>query len=141
MRFMRGVLWVLLCSAILGVICSFVLEASYNAKAQMVQVVRINHNAHNPFGPETLDQGQPAMLILEDQHAFLKNKTPLGYPMVDEEYVRQHGDAVLQLKTVESVTGMARAGCLLSGIIAILGLAVLKRVHAFLVPPPPDLQK
>ena len=127
MKFMRGALWVMLCGAFLGFALTFAMESSYESRAQKVQVVRIDKTQHNPFGPVTIDVGDPIMVILDDPAAFLKNTTGTGLKMVDEDYIKQHGDAALQLKSMESVIGLARVGCVLSLIAAGVGLVLVRR--------------
>lgn len=124
---MRAVLWVMLGGAFIGFASTFAMESSFESRAQTVQVVRIDKTHHNPFGPVTIDVGDPIKVILDDQAAFLKNKTGTGLPMVDEDYIKRHGDAALQLKTMQSVVGLARVGCVLSLIAAGAGLVLITR--------------
>jgi hypothetical protein len=137
MRFMRGVLWAVFAMAMVGLAGTFVIESSYDARARKVQVVTIDKAQHNPYGPVTIDQGEPKMLIVDDQAAYLKNKTATGLSMLDADYLKSHGDAVLRLETVQSMTALARIGCLLSALVACVGLTLVKRAFATLAPPEP----
>jgi hypothetical protein len=128
MKFMRAVLWVMLFGAFLGFMFSFAMETSFSSRAQKVQVVRIDKTKHSPFGPVTIDVGDPAMLIVDDPKAFLKNKTATGLRMLDEEYVKQHGDGALQLNAMTSIIVLARAGCVLSILAAGAGLFLIRRI-------------
>ena len=129
-------MWILLVLAALGFTLTFFVEASYAARAQKVQIVRIDKSAHNLLGPVTFDVGEPQDLIVGDSSAFLKNKTAVGYPMLDEDYLKLSGNSTIPLRTIEAVAGFARFGCILSAILAGTGLAILSRVRNFIMPPP-----
>lgn len=137
MRAMRAVLVMLLVIALFGLAGSFVIESGYTARSQKVQIVRIDHTAKNPFGPVTIDVGDPVDMILDDQGAFLKNKTPLGLPMVDADYLKQHEGAIVRIEHIQSLAALARFGCAASALIAVLGLGLLKRLQFPLFPPDP----
>ena len=124
-------------AAFLGFTGTFALESSYSARARKVQVVRIDRTHNSLFGPVTIDVGDPVPLILDDESAFLKNKTSTGLPMLDADYLNRHGGAALQLQTVESVVALARLGCVLSLAVAAAGLVLLNRLRSFLIPPDP----
>jgi hypothetical protein len=136
MRLMRAVLWFLLCGAFLGFATTFALESSYRARAQKVQIVRIDKTKRSPLGPETVEVGEPVIVILDDPSAFLKNKTAIGLPMVDADYLESHSGAALQIDTVESVIGLARLGSFLAFLAAILGLFLMSRIQTVLPPEP-----
>jgi len=125
----------MLTAAVAGCFFSFAVESSYSAQAQEVQFVRIDKTQHSPFGPVTVEVGKPVMLLVDDPSAFMKNKTATGLPMLDADYANQHGGAALQLESVESVVRIARLGCLLSAVIAAVGLLLIKRFHGFFIPP------
>ena len=126
---MRGALWVLMIVAFSGLSGTFVVEASYASRAQKVQVVRIDKTQHSAFGPVAVDVGDPVLLLVDDSSIFLKNKTATGLPMLDAEYVKQHGDSALQLKTIDSIISLARLGCIFSTLVAGIGLFLLKRLQ------------
>ena len=136
MRSMRFVLWIFLIASSLGFFASTILEKSYEAKAQKVQIVRIDHQAKNPLGQETVDVGVPALLIVEDDRPFLKNKTPLGLPMIDVETLHQKNGSIIRLETIQSVTALARVGCLLTICSMIFGLIIVRRLSAWIPPIP-----
>jgi hypothetical protein len=133
---MRGVLWGILAMALLGLLATFALESGYAARAQEIQLVTIDPTQHSPFGPATIDAGEPADLIVDDPKAFLKNKTAMGLPMVDTGYLKAHGEGYLALSSIRSLANLARIGCVCAAIFACLGIALLKR--AFSLPPLPD---
>jgi len=132
---MRGALWFMLCGAILGFAMTLVLEASYKARAQKVQPVRIDRTKKSIFGPVTSEVGEPVMMILDDPAVFLKNKTATGLPQVDVDALQSHGGEGLQMKTIQSAVGLARIGCLLSCALAAAGLVLLNRIGSPLTPP------
>ena len=133
---MTTVLWILLGFAVLGFVASLSIEGGYTARAQKVQIVQITGS--NGLGPITVDVGEPAMLILDDQKGLLKNLTPTGFPMLDANYVKLHGASIIRLETITSMAGLARIGCIVSSVLAIIGLALMKRIHSILMPPEPD---
>jgi len=125
----------MLLGAFLGFSTTFAMESSLNGRAQNVQIVRIDKTKHSPFGPVTIDVGDPVVLIVDDPAVFLKNKTATGLPMVDADVVKQHGDEALQLQSMLSVIGLARIGCVLSIIAAGAGLLFIKRFQGPILPP------
>lgn len=137
MKFMRAVLWVMLIGAFVGFGTTFAVESAYTARAQKVQLVRIDKTKNSRFGPIPIDIGNPTVLILDDESAFLKNKTGTGLPMVDADILKAHGDEPLQLSAIQSIIGLARLGGLFSFIVAAVGLILLARIQGFVVPPEP----
>ncbi|MDR3691167.1 MAG: hypothetical protein P4L46_17430 [Fimbriimonas sp.] len=131
---MQTVLWLMLFGALLGLVVTFVVEAGYSARAEKIQIVRIDHRAKSLFGPVTIDEGDPVKMIVGDPKALLKNKTALGYPMVDSEYLQAHPGAAIHAETVQSPIQFARIGCLLSALISIIGMAMLKRLRVAIDP-------
>ena len=125
---MQGVLWLFLVASILGFFGSIVLDRSYEAKAQKVQIVRIDRSSKNPLGPETIDDGPPILMIAENDQAFMKNKTPLGLPMIDRDSLQKNGSSLIQLDSIQRVTALARIGCLLTFGSMIFGLIMVKRL-------------
>ena len=136
MRFMQVVLWIFLIASSLGFLASIFLEKSYEAKAQKVQMVRIDHQAKNPLGQETVDVGLPVLLIVEDDRPFLKNKTPLGLPMIDVETLHQKNGSIIRMETIQSVTALARVGCLLTICSMVFGLIIVRRLSSWIPPVP-----
>ena len=136
MRLMRGVLWGILAMALIGLLATFALESGYAARAQQIQLVTLDPSQPNPFGPATVDVGEPADLIVDDPKAFLKNKTAMGLPMVDIGYLKAHSVGYFALSSIRSLANLARIGCICAAIFACMGMALLKR--AFSLPPPPD---
>jgi len=137
MRFMRLALWILMGAAFLGFTSTFALESTYTARAQRVQPVRIDTSQHNPLGPITIDIGEPSMMIVDDPAAFLKNKTATGLPKLDIDYLKAHGESALQLQNIQSVIGMARLGCILSALVAGIGLFLLSFLRSDEIGPEP----
>lgn len=135
MKFMRAMLWVMLCGAAIGFAFTFAMESSFEGRAQKVQIVRIDKTRHSRFGPVTIDVGNPEMLIVDDPSAFLKNKTATGLPMVNADTIKAHGGDALQLQAMLSVIGLARIGCALSLLAVTTGLVLLNRILCPIPPP------
>lgn len=135
MKLMRFALWLVLCMAFLGFAGSFGLESSYESRAEEVQIVRIDQTQHSRFGPVTIDVGEPVVIVLDDQAAVMKNKTATGLPMLDADAAARNGGAILRLDSVRSIVGLARLGCVLSAIVAAVGLVMMDRVRGILFPP------
>jgi len=132
---MRAVLITLCAAAILGLIGTFAVESSYDSRAQKVQLVRIDRAQHSLFGPVTVEQGEPTSMIVADPTVFLKNKTAIGLPMIDADYLAKHQGAAMQLGPLETVVGMARIGCALSAVVAGGGLILLGRLNSIAISP------
>ncbi len=131
---LRFALWATFGIAILGFASTFALEASFEGRAQKVQIVKIDTSQHSPFGPVTSDVGDPTMMIVDDPSAFLKNRTATGLPMLDAGKLEASG--ALKLETAQSVVTLARSGCVLAAIVTLAGLVLLGRFRGFVVPPP-----
>jgi len=128
MRWMRALMVVMLAFSFLGLLLSFAIQNAYESKAERIQLVTIDRAHTDPLGPPTTDVGDPVRLMITDTHALLKNKTPLGLPMADRDYIRDHPGSALTLEQVLKVPNMARLGCLTAIILSIAGLILLSRV-------------
>lgn len=135
MRLMTGVLWVLIAMAVTGFLSTFVIESGYKARIQKVQIVRIDKTAKSALGVVTIDVGEPVSLIVDSPDAFLKNRTPMGLPMLDEAYSGQHPESVIHMEPILTLIAQARIGCTLTSLVALTGLAMLRRFRVTVSPP------
>ncbi len=130
---MRAVLWIVLIGAFTGFTCTFLLESSYTSRAEKFQAVRIDPKQHSPFGPVTIDIGEPRLLILESTSGILKNKTGTGIRMLDIDEAKARGNIPIELQTISRVVSLARLGCVLSLFVASAGLILLGKMNSQLL--------
>ncbi len=107
--------------ALIGLAITFIVQSSFESRAVKVQLVRIDPTQHSLFGPVTQDVGQPRLLVLAGPDVLLKNKTALGFPTMDVDYLKKHPGAGLDIEPVESAIQIARIGCILAAAVAGLG--------------------
>lgn len=115
----RKVLLIGLLLGIITVVATAIVERDYRGKAKMIQ--RVEKSASGElFGDGSNPIGSPALLIVEDQGAFVGEPKD-GVYQVDEGYLKAKNIYPRQLKTVEFVLGNIRIvaflGSLLCGVI------------------------
>ena len=114
---------------------TFVVQSSFEARAEKVQLVHLDRNS--PIGPIPTDVGPPKKLLLSNASVLLKNKTAMGLPTMDMDFFRGHPNAAFDIEPMESVIDLARIGCGLAIAVAGLGSVLLPRLKSGIPPSEP----
>lgn len=133
-RWQRAALGAVSGFALLGLATTFIVQSSFESRAVKIQLVRIDATQVSRFGPVTQEVGQPKNLILSSADVLLKNKTSLGIPTMDVDYLRRHPGAGLDIEPVESAIQIARIGCLFASLVAGLGALLWSKISAMSLP-------
>ena len=111
---------------------AFIFGAWYGKDAQLVQLVQPTTQAENSlFGDASSAPGtpigQPQMMIIRDQGAFLEGTGENGLRYVDDGYLKEQGLYPLQLKTVNFFRNAITLGFLTLAALLALWYALQRR--------------
>jgi len=121
----------------LGFVAAIIVPNSLAAKAQLVQRMK-------PYDPDTAALvgeigtpiGSPQQMVITDEKAFLPGRGETGARLVNDDYLKAHGEYPLQVKTIHYAAGLVRMG---TGAASLIGLAVFLWTRKRLRPNPhPD---
>lgn len=128
MKFLKilGILAVVL--GVIGLIGSVTARQVYGSRSQLIQrVTVVDPDLAALTGEATTPIGEPQVLIIEDEGAFVQGTGPNGARLADDAYLKQKGIYPLQLKTVHYVSDMVNMVAAVSVIIGGMLLFLVKR--------------
>jgi hypothetical protein len=108
---------------VVGLLGSTIAPQVLRSRAQLVQRITPYDKDTAALTGEPGDLiGEPQLMVIEDQAAFLPGTSEKGARLADDNYLRSHSVYPLQMKTVGFVAGLAR---LASAGFGLAGLALL----------------
>ena len=110
-----------------GFFATWLLEASFEGRAQLVQFVRMNPDGLRAGSQGYVTLGAPQKVILDAPGAFLPGYASPGVRLADVDWLKRKSLSPLHLGSVQLIAWYARVGCLLSMAISVVGLVVLQR--------------
>jgi len=119
-KFLRYLFGLALIASVATLVATFPIESSFRSRAKLVQLVRPNEQAAL-FGDVGEEIGSPARYVIDDQAAFLNQRSGSGAEYVSVTYLENKGIYPLQLQTVEFVAGTIRQATTIVTPLALIG--------------------
>lgn len=95
----------------IGLLGSIILPRNLASKARLTQrMTPYDADTAALTGEIGTPVGEPQLMIIDDERAFLKGEGENGARLVDDNYLKAKGIYPLQVKTVNFVAGLARLG-------------------------------
>lgn len=120
MKFLSYLFGFALIASVAMLVATFPIENSFRSRAKLVQLVRPNEQAAL-FGDVGEEIGSPARYVIDDQAAFLNQRSGSGAEYVSVTYLENRGIYPLQLQTVVFVAGTIRQATTIVAPLALIG--------------------
>lgn len=111
-------------AGVVGLLGSAIVQQVLRSRSQLVQRITPYDKDTAALTGEPGDLiGEPQLMVIEDQAAFLPGASEKGTRLADDNYLKSHNVYPLQMKTVDFVGGIVRlasAGLTLGGLALLL---------------------
>ena len=112
----------LLAMGAVGLVGSFVVPKALLSKARMIQRIKpYDADTQTLTGDPGSPVGEPQLMVIDDDKAFLKGPDEGGAMLVNDDYLKSKHIYPLQVKTINFVANLIRRGAFA---FALVGLAL-----------------
>ncbi len=130
MRMMRGLLAILGLFGVLGFALTFEIEASFTARAKLIEVVERHPDLLRKGGQGYTTLIAPDLMVWDDSRGVLPGFGERGALLVDATYLRSTHAYPVSIKSIQTMAWTARVGTTLTALACLIGYFGLPKLRS-----------